>query len=262
MGRVITVPAHPQRVISLVPSQTELLFDLGLDDLIVGVTKFCIYPADKVREKRRVGGTKQLQLDAIHQLQPDLIIGNKEENCRDDILELAESYPVWMSDIMTLDDAIDMIRRVGEVVAKRDTANTLAHQIASSFSELPALARPLRVAYFIWRKPLMVAGANTFINDMLGRCGMANAFADRQRRYPEVSLEEVNAAGLDAILLSSEPYPFREKHRAAFTDQFPGTLVHLVDGEKMSWYGSRLRFAPSYMKDLIGRLQRRRHNSE
>jgi ABC-type Fe3+-hydroxamate transport system substrate-binding protein len=256
MGRVIAVPNRPQRIISLVPSQTELLFDLGLDREIVGVTKFCVHPAERAHVKERVGGTKRLEFDAIDRLHPDLIIGNKEENDRDDILKLAESYAVWMSDVVTLADALDMIRRVGLLMGKADASDRLAARIEARFAELRPLARPVRVGYFIWQKPLMVAGQNTFINDMLGRCGMENAFAaESGSRYPELSTEDISAAGLGTILLASEPFPFSTKHRSAFAEQFPGVPVHLVDGEMFSWYGSRLLLAVDYLQDLLDTLE-------
>ena len=255
MGRAVKVPTRPQRIVSLVPSQTELLFHLGLDSEIVGVTKFCVHPAERVKSIERVGGTKQLKLDTIEHLQPDLIIGNKEENERDDILKLADSYPVWMSDVLTLDDALDMIRSVGQVVAKARAADELAAQIETAFAELRPLTRPLRVGYFIWQQPFRVAGQNTFINDMLGRCGMENAFANNDGRYPEVTADEVRAAKLDAILLSSEPFPFKEQHRAAFAEQFPDVPVHLVDGEMFSWYGSRMLLAVDYLRELLSTLE-------
>jgi ABC-type Fe3+-hydroxamate transport system substrate-binding protein len=187
----------------------------------------------------------------IDRLRPDLIIGNKEENERDDILELAQSYPVWMSDVLTLHDALDMIRAVGQMVGTADTANQIASGIADGFAELQPLARPLQVGYFIWQKPWMVAGRDTFIDDMLGRCGMNNAFAGSNGRYPEVTANEVRAAKLDAILLSSEPFPFSDKHRTAFAEQFPDVLVRLVDGEMFSWYGSRLLLAVDYLNELV-----------
>jgi len=252
MGRVIAVPNRPQRIVSLVPSQTELLFDVGLDREIVGVTEYCVHPAECVGAKQRVGGTKRLDLEAIDRLRPDLIIGNKEENSRDDVLKLAESYPVWMSDVVTLADACDMIHQVGRLVGKPDTAGGLAKQIEAAFAELQPLARPLRVGYFIWQKPFMVAGRDTFITDILNRCGMENAFAaTSDGRYPRVSVDDIVAAKLDAILLSSEPFPFGTRHRIAFAEQFPGVAAHMVDGEMFSWYGSRLLLAVDYLRDRL-----------
>lgn len=255
LGRVIDAPVAPRRIVSLVPSLTELLFDLGLDAAIVGVTRFCVHPSRGVEAKQRVGGTKRLELDKIESLQPDLIIGNKEENDRDQVLELAESYPVWMSDVLTLDDATHMIRSVGSLVGREEPSNEMAAGIEQAFEGLQPLSEKMRVGYFIWQKPFLVAGRDTFINDMIVRCGMDNAFGTtRDRRYPEVSHEDVRGAGLDAILLSSEPYRFSGTHRREFEERFPETPVHLVDGEMFSWYGSRLLLAVDYFRRLLDTL--------
>lgn len=252
MGRKVRVPLRPSRIISLVPSQTELLFDLGLDDEIVGVTKFCVHPADRVAQKQTVGGTKQFRFDVIDQLRPELILGNKEENYPEGIARLAASYPVWLNDIYTLDDALAMIRQVGELVNKTAVATQLTEQIETKFAGLRPLKRPLRIGYFIWQKPFMAAGQHTFIHDMLARCGFENAFAAvGNGRYPELTPQQIRDANLDAILLSSEPFPFTEKHRQEVGEMFPGTAVHLVDGELFSWYGSRLLKAPDYFQQLI-----------
>jgi ABC-type Fe3+-hydroxamate transport system substrate-binding protein len=248
MGRRITVSLRPQRIISLVPSQTELLFDLGLDEAVVGATKFCVHPAKAVRHKTVIGGTKQFNFDLIDQLKPDLILGNKEENYEAGINRLAERCPVWMSDIYSLPDALAMIRQVGELTGKGPEAERLAGEIATGFAALRPLPRPLRVSYFIWQEPFMVAGRPTFVDDLLARCGFVNAFAGvGDGRYPEATVEMIRAADLDAILLSSEPFPFSEKHRADFEARFPGAAVYLVDGEMFSWYGSRLLLAAVYL---------------
>jgi ABC-type Fe3+-hydroxamate transport system substrate-binding protein len=232
-----------------VPSQTELLFDLGLEAETVGRTRFCIHPAGKVAQIPSVGGTKQFNFDLIVQLQPDLILGNKEENYEEGINRLTERFPVWMSDIYTLPDALAMTRQVGEITGKGPDAEGLADEIAARFAALRPLSRPLRVGYFIWQKPFMVAGRPTFIDDMLARCGFDNAFAAvGDGRYPEVAIEMIQAADLDVILLSSEPFPFSEKHRVDFAARFPGTAVYLVDGEMFSWYGSRLLPAAGYLQ--------------
>lgn len=255
MGREVIVPLRPSRIISLVPSQTELLFDLGLDEEIVGVTKFCVHPARQVTGKQTVGGTKQFRFDVIEQLRPDLILGNKEENYQEGIAQLAASCPVWLSDIYTLADALMMIRQVGELVDKTAAADQLSKQIETKFAGLHPLKRPFRVGYFIWQKPFMTVARRTFIHDMLTRCGFENAFATvGGDRYPECTPRQIQAANLDAIFLSSEPFPFAQKHRQAVSQMFPGTAVHLVDGELFSWYGSRLLKAPDYFQQLINQL--------
>ncbi|GAB3781184.1 helical backbone metal receptor [Spirosoma horti] len=239
---------HPKRIISLVPSQTELLFDLGLDEEIVGITKFCIHPAEKVKHKVLIGGTKTLHLDRIRELSPDLIIANKEENTREQIEALQRQYPVHVTDMATLPDALGMIREVGSLVGKSREANAMAAQIERDLTPIYAASRPT-VAYLIWRKPYMVAASNTFIDAMLTVAGFQNAFAN-QTRYPEVTPDDLQKAQPDLLLLSSEPYPFGEKHTAELQQLCPSAQVLLVDGEVFSWYGSRLLRASDYFRNL------------
>lgn len=256
MDRVVRVPVHPQRIISIVPSQTELLHDLGLGDRVVGITKFCVHPGEWFRSKPRVGGTKKVDIEKVRALKPDLIIGNKEENSRADIETLELDFPVWMSDVRDLNDALDMIRRVGELTGTVGKANALNEAIERGFRGLQPLAPPLSAAYFIWRDPLMVAGAGTFIHDMLLRTGFINAFAHRTERYAEVTPAELAAADPDVILLSSEPYPFGERHYAEFNLICPGAPVRIVDGEAFSWYGSRLLTSPAHLHALLATIPR------
>lgn len=238
----------PKRIISVVPSQTELLFDLGLDEEIIGITKFCLYPADKVKQRALVGGTKALNLEAIHALNPDFILANKEENTREQIEALRQRYTVHVTDVNTLPDALSMIRKVGTLVGKHTEAEALAHRIEASL--LPLLqASGLSVAYLIWRKPYMVAAADTFIHAMLEQAGFRNAFAG-QIRYPVVSAEELKMVQPDLIFLSSEPYPFTQKHIAELQTIYPSARIRLVDGEVFSWYGSRLLRASDYFRNL------------
>lgn len=254
MGRAVTVPERPQRIISLVPSQTELLYDLGLGDRVVGITKFCVHPQEWFHSKPRIGGTKKVDLNKVRALRPDLIIGNKEENARAEIEALEREFPVWMSDVRTLPDALDMIRRMGDLTATTGTATAIADDIRNGFAGLQPLPAPLSVAYLIWRAPWMAAGADTFIHDLLLRCGFTNALQARAERYPELTPAQLAAADPDLILLSSEPYPFKEQHIVELGLICPGTPVRLVDGERFSWYGSRLLHAPAYLQGLITAL--------
>lgn len=254
MGRTVHQVSPPQRIISIVPSQTELLFDLGLGERVVGITKFCVHPQTWFKTKPRVGGTKNVDFGKLRSLKPDLIIGNKEENERKDIEQLEREFPVWMSDVRDLAGALDMIERVGALVDEPDRAFDLSRRVAQGFNNIRPLEAPLTVAYFIWREPFMVAGHGTFINDMLRRCGLANVFVDDVARYPEITAQQLAAADPDIILLSSEPYPFKEQHMAELNMICPGTPVRTVDGELFSWYGSRLLHSPGYFNGLIGTL--------
>ncbi|HEY0244947.1 MAG TPA: helical backbone metal receptor [Mucilaginibacter sp.] len=249
LQRGINLPSVPKRIISVVPSQTELLYYLGLSDEIIGITKFCIYPAAKFKSTTKIGGTKQLNVNLIKQLNPDLIIANKEENDRSQIEELINYCPVWISNISNLDEAKDMIARVGQLVNREAEANELNLSITRQFNQLNLPQPNLRVAYLIWRKPYMVAGKHTFIDDMLKRCGFINVFhADR---YPVTNNEQLVNANPDVVFLSSEPYPFKQKHIDEFKTLLPNAKIMLVDGEMFSWYGSRLLYAPPYFDSLL-----------
>lgn len=248
IGHTITLDRVPKRIVSVVPSQTELLYDLGVD--VVGITKFCVHPQQWFREKTRIGGTKQLHIDKIAELQPDLIIANKEENEKSQIEALAQQFPVWTSDIQTLEGSQEMIYALGEILDVRRAAGEIAGRIAGGFASLRPLYPAVPAAYFIWRDPWMVAGGDTFINDMLRRCGLRNVFADLPR-YPSVTLPQLAASGVKLILLSSEPYPFKTKHIAEIREFVPDAEIALADGEMFSWYGSRLVHAPAYYNELL-----------
>jgi ABC-type Fe3+-hydroxamate transport system substrate-binding protein len=252
MGRKVQVPTNPQRIISLVPSQTELLADLGLGERVVGITKFCIHPNDWRKTKTVIGGTKEFKMDRIRQLKPDLIIGNKEENYQGGIEELASQYPVWMSDIATLADAMDMIGNVGSLVGAEASAQYLVGEISKGFAEIPAVAKPIKALYLIWQNPYMAAGQGTFIHELLQLAGFKNGVA--MPRYPALSEAEIVQLQPEVILLSSEPFPFREKHVASLQALCPQSQVKLVDGELFSWYGSRLLKSASYLSQLRSEL--------
>lgn len=261
LDHAVHIPHPPRRIVSLVPSQTELLYHLGLDAEVVGITKFCIHPEHWFRHKTRIGGTKHLQLDQIRALQPDLIIANKEENEQAQVTTLMNEFPVWTSDIHSLPDALGMIEQVGEITGRREQAQQLSRQISQAFSLLSDHlwrdATPRQAAYFIWRDPWMVAGGDTFIHTMLEAAGLQNIFGG-MRRYPEISLSGLPEAFKDVpsaqqlILLSSEPYPFKERHMEEIRAVLPDAQVLLVDGEMFSWYGSRLLEAPGYFRQLFG----------
>ena len=248
LGRTIHLPATPRRIISLVPSQTELLYSLGLEGSVVGITRFCVHPDSWFHQKSRIGGTKAVDPVRVDALQPDLIIAGKEENERPQVEALAERYPVWVSDVKTLADALQMIRAVGELTGAAPAADTLAHEIDRRFATLETPARQ-RVAYLIWKNPWMAAGGDTFIHQMLEFAGFSNIFAN-QPRYPEMDLTQLAGQTPLTILLSTEPYPFRERHIREIQETLPNARVQLVDGELFSWYGSRLLLAPAYFRQL------------
>lgn len=236
----------PRRIVSLVPSQTELLFELGLEKKIVGVTKFCVHPQQKVKLKTKIGGTKNFHFDIIRSLQPDLIIGNKEENYLDGIQELQQHYPVWVSDIGTLRDALAMIESIGTITHTSGEAEKIIRKIKEGFASLKPYPH-LTAAYLIWRKPYMSVGKDTFIHEIMRAAGLVNVFS-HLNRYPEITPNCLEIAKPALILLSSEPYPFQEKHIREMKEICPAAVVKVVDGELFSWYGSRLKLTPPYLK--------------
>lgn len=246
LSRSIFLPKPPQRIISLVPSQTELLVDLGLEERIVGVTKFCVHPGHLMKSKTIVGGTKNYRLDVIERLKPDLIIGNKEENDQEGIEKLALSYPVWMSDIFDLKDSMRMISDLGKITETETEASVIVTQIQNSLSEKSPYKGTC--LYLIWENPKMAAGKQTFIDSMLSLAGFENVV--NQERYPAISENDLIQLSPEYVLLSSEPFPFGEKHREALKMLFPKSKILLVDGEMFSWYGSRLLHSMEYFKRL------------
>jgi ABC-type Fe3+-hydroxamate transport system substrate-binding protein len=252
----IPVPKKYSRIISLVPSQTELLSYLNLEKEVIGITKFCVHPEKWFKNKTRVGGTKNLNLKIIDQLSPDLIIANKEENVKEQIEELAKKYDVWITEVNNLNNAINMISDIGKLTNQTEAASALALQIKDKFEKLKNYfsdKRKVPAAYFIWKDPYMVAAGDTFINDMMQYCGLENIFSEK-KRYPEISLEEIVEKKCELMLLSSEPYPFKQKHKEEIQKQLPEIEIQLADGEMFSWYGSRLLQSIDYFQSFLNKV--------
>jgi ABC-type Fe3+-hydroxamate transport system substrate-binding protein len=249
LDRTITLDKNPLRIISLVPSQTELLYHLGLDNEVVGITKFCIHPDSWFRTKTRIGGTKTVNIERVKSLQPTLIIANKEENTKSELEALEQICTVWISDVRDIPSALEMIQKVGALVGKDKEAQQLAQEIQLLFNSMTGLFSKQRALYVIWNDPIMVAAKNTFIDSVLEHLGLENA-ASAMERYPEISVEQLQILNPDFIFLSSEPFPFKQKHLDQFKRALPKSQVHLVDGELFSWYGSRLLHSASYFLAL------------
>lgn len=247
MNHTIRLDKPPKRIVSLVPSQTELLFDLGLEKEVVGITKFCIYPVHWFKNKTRVGGTKNVNFEVLDSLSPDLIIANKEENSKADILALQQKYPVYVSDITTVEQSCDMILAIGQLTQTLNRAKQIVNQIQQDFKCLPQINAS--ILYFIWSDPYMVVGNNTFIGHLINQLGMKNKIDGEKMRYKEISQEEIQQLNPDCILLSSEPFPFREKHIQQIKQFYKGKILQ-VDGELFSWYGSRMLKMKAYFEQL------------
>ncbi|MGV6861666.1 MAG: ABC transporter substrate-binding protein [Putridiphycobacter sp.] len=247
LGHKIELKHSAKRIISVVPSQTEFLFDLGLDKRVVGITKFCIHPKNWHQSKTRVGGTKTLNLEVIQSLKPDLIIANKEENTQSEIEQLQKHFPVYISDIYNLEDVKKMMLDIGVLTEKKTKASEIISEVENNFQNLPKFE--LSALYLIWKDPFMAAGQKTFINWMLTQIGLTNVISHPESRYVELNDKDLELHQPQIILLSSEPYPFKAKHLAEI-ESMSNAKVKLVDGEMFSWYGSRLKYFKSYISQL------------
>ena len=235
------------KIISLVPSITETLFDFGLtSNEIIGRTKFCIHPENLVKEVEVIGGTKNLNIEKIRALNPELIIANKEENEKLQVEELSKEFKVWVTDIQNLEDNSMFITDLGKLLKKPDLARNFNESIDGIFSEIK-VETPKKVAYLIWKNPYMTIGSDTFIHDVLSKIGFQNIFSD-QTRYPEIALSDLQEA--EYIFLSTEPYPFKQKHVEEFRAEFPSKKIILVDGEAFSWFGTHLAKKAEYLQHL------------
>ena len=251
-------PTSPKRIISLVPSQTKTLFDLGLEDQLVGITKFCIHPYQLQATKTKVGGTKKVNLEKIKALSPDIIVANKEENTLEMVEELRAICPVWVTDVNNLDDNYQMIEDFGLIFNKRIEARKWIDKIKHAqldFMRFISDKEEQKCAYFIWREPFMVAGGNTYINELLTLNRFINIYADKAERYPEIEIKKIRIEGdPELVFLSSEPYPFKEEHAFEI-----GRFTHhgktiFVDGEMFSWSGTHLFYAFDYFKQIHKRI--------
>lgn len=255
-GVQLSLQKPARSIVSLVPSLTELLFDLQLDSEVKGITQFCIHPGQWRHSKTRIGGTKKIKYDKIEILKPDIILANKEENTKEDVEKLREKFQVYTSDVKSLDDALEMISHTGLLTGRENQSQELIINISRKFEELSKAIKEkqkLKALYLIWKNPYMSIGGDTFIHQMMDMAGLIN-ITGKQNRYPELSEEEIKNSGAEVVLLSSEPFPFKEKHATEIRKIVPNTKVMFVDGTFFSWYGSRLKDAPDYLFELRTRM--------
>lgn len=252
LGRPLTLPDNPSRIISLCPSQTETLFALGLEGRIAGRTRYCIHPADRVASIPVVGGTKKIDIETVAALSPDLIIAEKEENTREDVEKLSSIAPVYVTKNESYQEALETIHRLGIITGKEAEAIQLVKSIEAAWNTIPPSQRPLRVLYLIWRKPYMAAGQPTFIDSLMRRLGWENLAAALPGRYPV--LENPSLLDPEVVLLCSEPYPFKAQHIPEIQSIWPRAHIEIVRGDYFAWYGVRMIEAASYFAHLQKKL--------
>lgn len=254
LGHILHLPSAPQRIISMVPSITLTLFDLGIGSRLVGRTKFCVEPSDAVTEVPIIGGTKKADIDKIKSLEPDLILLNKEENTPEMYTQLSGIAPVWVSVVANLTDNDRLLEQLGEICRCGSEATHIRRKTLTAFCQLQALELPIPVLYLIWKSPWMSIGADTFIHHILEKAGFRNVFQN-QYRYPEFDPGQFTGEPPEIIFLSSEPYPFQEQHISEIQSHFPSANIMLVRGEYFSWHGSMMMHTPSYLQELLGNIK-------
>lgn len=249
----------PKRIISLVPSITETLYELGLEEQLIGITKFCVHPYHLKSIKINIGGTKNVHIEKIKALQPDIIIANKEENTEEVVNQLQGICPVWVTDIETFDDTIQMIKDFGEIFKRKTDAQKWSEKLNFAKNDFEDYMKDVpfqKAAYLIWREPYMAVGKRTFINHLLELNHFSNIYENREERYPEIEIRKMRIQGdPEVVFLSSEPYPFKEEHAFEVGRATHHAKTVFVDGEMFSWYGTRLFKAFQYFKALQERLK-------
>lgn len=245
------------KIVSLVPSITEALFDLGLtENEVVGRTKFCIHPQDKIKNVLVIGGTKNINIEKIKALQPDLILANKEENVKEQVEALMDDYKVMVTNIDTIEDNYYLLKNLGKLLGKEDRAQLFNVKIYDILNQAK-LNIPVKAAYLIWNNPYMTIGSDTFIHRILSEIGFENIFKDKTR-YPQITQEDL--ADADVIMLSSEPFPFKEKHIEELQAFYPDKKIMIVDGEAFSWYGTHIAKCEHYFKELLAEIHSMQQN--
>ncbi|MFH2143900.1 MAG: helical backbone metal receptor [Bacteroidota bacterium] len=251
LNRRVHLDKTPERIISLVPSITELLFDLGLENHIAGITRFCIHPEKSVQKVPKIGGTENIDFDLIREIKPDLIFCSKEENKEIEVNLLMKNYSVFVSDVRSFNDAINLIYETGLMTGKEIEAQKIINKINNAFATISEIKEPIPVVYLIWKNPYMTINCDTFINDILSIAGFNNVFKNSSERYPIISIEEITDKNPQLVFLSSEPYPFKEKDKMELMMSLQYSEIIHVNGEMFSWYGSHMINAPEYFKKLF-----------
>lgn len=246
----IYIASVPDKIISLCPSITETLCDIGLSDSIIGITDYCIHPIYITKNILKLGGPKTISVEKVKSLNPDIIFAVKEENTKSTIEALSKKYPCFVFDINTFNDAIGMIKILGKIFQKEDAAKVMSDLIITAFSNIPKLNHKLKYLYIVWKQPYIAVGKGTFIDSVLTKLSFSNCIKASGLKYPKLN-SDLNSYSFDILFLASEPYKFDKKDKEEIQKKFPDKKILLVDGEMISWYGSHMLKASYYLRDLI-----------
>ncbi len=256
VGNILNLNNPPRRIVSLFPSQTHLLAELGLEKEVVGITRFCKFPAHWKKEKKIIGGTKDVHPDRVAALKPDLILANKEENTKEMVEQLQKIAPVYVSEVSTWEDNTSFVDRVGRLTGKEEKAQEIINRLKNKRSEfeLKNRSKKYTALYFIWKNPWMTAGRKTFIDTMLDLAGFENLSV--RERYPAWEVDDLKKIQPQIVILPDEPYPFKpEKHLNEIKEIFPQARLLFVKGEPFTWFGAYPAYSFDYFNNLHNSLK-------
>lgn len=258
LGNELTFEKTPKRIISLVPSLTETLYDLNLEENILGITKSCTHPVHFKHTKTIIGDVKDVEIEKIKDLQPHIVFCNKGENSLETIKKLQEFTQVYVTVVKTIDDSIRLVEKLGLILNRRVDAKLINHKINLKLEDFTQFIKEYDVkkaGYFIGYNPWVAAGDNTFINALLALNKFENIYTNKEDMYPIIEAKKIRLEGdPDFVFFPSHPFAFNDKHifeMGRFTHHASAVYV---DGQMFSWFGSRLIKSFDYFKSLRERI--------
>jgi len=252
LERRIYLDKAPRKIISLCPSLSETLYDLGLAECIAGRTDYCVHPQELADRVPSVGGPKSVSIDAVKKIGPDLILIVKEENDKKNIEKLtALGYKCFIFDINSVSDALKMLVKLGKIFGLEKKASKIHDNVVKGLDSIKGIGNGASFLYMVWNSPYMACATDNYINSLLNHAGLSNCLSDRLKRYVIMPLNSLKSLSPELVLLPSEPYRYTFADRAKFEKIFPAARVELVDGEMFCWYGSRMAKASEYIKKLL-----------
>ena len=253
LGKTIFINKIPKRIVSLCPSITETLCELGLSDKIIACTDYCIHPIDKVKNINKIGGPKNFSEEKILKLSPDIIFAVKEENDANKIINISKKITTYVFDINSIKEGIELIKALGNIFEIQNIANVFIEKILEGYKNLPKVNSNIQCLYLVWKNPYIAVGSGSFIDSVLNKLNLRNCLRNSEKKYPKINLNNFEN-NFDLIILPSEPYRFSNKDIEELENVFPEKVIIKVDGEMFSWYGTHQLKSISYFDKFVEKL--------
>ncbi|MBI9038391.1 MAG: ABC transporter substrate-binding protein [Bacteroidales bacterium] len=250
LGRTICLDKIPKRIVSLCPSITETLCELGLADKIIACTDYCVHPIDVVKNFNKIGGPKNFSEEKILNLKPDIIFAVKEENETCKINRISKKVPTYVFDINSIQEGIEMIKTLGNIFEIQNISDCFIEKMQEGYKNLTKVNSNIKCLYLVWKQPYIAVGGDSFIDSVLYQINIKNCLRNSKKKYPKIKLKLLENQ-FDLLILPSEPYSFSENDIDGFEKIFPEKEIIKVDGEMFSWYGTHQLKAISYLQKLV-----------